>query len=175
MSQNLLLVETVDVRRLDDPEDSRVETITKLVLPAIKFLTAEHLGGGSTGKVKYRLPMIEALEPTFSVKGLDRGSAAGVGLVPGATGGWTMAATVRDTAANKILPLRATIRGTVCEWTPGEHTPGELLDCDHAFHEITYYELVIGTEKWIEFGVRPRILWMRGEDVFGPYVAALGA
>lgn len=176
MSQTLLLVEEVDVRRLEDPDDSRVETLTKMLFPAIKFKTIEHTGGGSTGTVDYRLPMIEKLEPTFSVKGLDRGSIKGVGLVPGSSAGWTFAAAVRDVAnGNKIIPVRGTIVGTVTEYTPGEHSPGESLDCDHAIKEITSYKLEVNGDVWVDFSVRPRRLIMFGVDIFAPYVTALGA
>ncbi|GEP11830.1 phage major tail tube protein [Methylobacterium gnaphalii] len=172
--QDLLLVEEVDVRRLDDPEDSRVCTITKMLLPAIKLKTAEHTAGGGVGTVKYRLPMIEALEPTMSVKGLDVGTIAAAGFIPGVSGGWIFAASVRNTSTNKIVPLRATVKGVVTEYTPGEHTPGELLDVDHAFHEVTDYELVVDGEQWFKFSARGRELVMYGVDLFEQYRTALG-
>ena len=85
------------------------------------------------------------------------------------------AAAVRDTSTNRILPVRATVRGTLAEWNPGEHTPGESLDCDHAFHEVTYYDLFVDNREWFAWGVRPRIGRSFGVDWFGPYIAALGA
>ncbi len=173
--QELLLVEEVDVRRLDDPDDSRVLTITKMLLPPLKRKTVEHTAGGGVGTVKYVLPMIEAIEPTMSVKGLDRGTLAAFGFIPGQIGAWTMAAALRDTSTNKILPVRATVRGTLAEWNPGEHSPGESLDCDHVFHEVTYYDLFVNNEEWFAWGVRPRIGRSFGVDWFGPYVNALGA
>ena len=164
--QDLLLVEEVDVRRISDPEDSRVCTLSKMQLPAIKFKTWEHTAGGGFGVTEYMLPIIEALQPTMSTKGLDPGTMRALGAVLPVGDGWIFAAAVRDVANNKIVPVRATIVGVITEYTPGEHTPGsDPFDVDHAFKEVTSYELKI----------EPRVLISYGNDIGSRYTSALGA
>ena len=173
--QDELLVEEVDVRRLDDPEDSRVCLLSKVQFPAIKLKTAETTPGGGALGVKRVLPIAEPLEPSYSTKGLDRGAAAAVGLIPGIYGGWTFAASVRNVENNTVLPVRATIKGTIAEYNIGEHTPGDLLDTDMVIHEVTDYELKIGNDIWFKISRKPRVLIMFGNDIFARYVSALGA
>lgn len=175
MAQDLLFIEEVDVRRADDPDDTRVFTITKLALPKLTRKTAAHSAGGGTGDVNYVLPMLEAVEPAFSVKGLDPGTLAAFGFVPGSLDKWTLAGAARNTTTNRIVPVRATIRGVIAEWSPGENSPGDLADLDHSFKEVTYYDLVVDGKEWFAWGVRPRIGRSMGVDWFAPYVAALGA
>ena len=174
--QDLLLVEEVDVRRLSDPEDSRVCTISKMQLPAIKLKNWEHVAGGSFGAVKYGLPIIEALEPTMSTKGLDAGTMKALGAVLPVGDAWVFVAAVRDIANDVIVPVRATIVGRLIEYNPGEHTPGsDPFDVDHAYHEVTSYELKIGGDVWFAWSRKPRVLVCYGNDIGARYVSALGA
>lgn len=173
--QDLLLLEQVDVRRTLDPEDSRVLTITKMALPKLERKSAEHTPGGGVGTVEFVLPMLNALAPTFSVKGLDRGTLRGFGFVAGRTDRWTFAGAVRNVTTNLIIPVRATIEGVIADWSPGEHTPGELIDCDHTLKEVKYYDLFVDGEELFAWGWRERIGRSGGEEWFAPYRSALGA
>ena len=174
--QNLLLMETVDVRRTDDPDDSRVHTISKFVLPTLKRKTAEHTPGGGIGTVAHTLPMVDAFEPKFSVKGLDLDVMEKLGFSAGQADKWTFAATLRDKMTRKLMPARCTIVGVVSEWAPGEHTPGELIDCDHTINEVTYVEFEVdGIHRftWSYYGRQ----WLVGAnkfDIFAEYRNALG-
>lgn len=172
--QDLLIMEEVDVRRADDPDDSKVLTITKFGLPKLVRKTAEHGPGGGVGSVAFVLPMLNALEPTFSVKGLDLAVVRGFGFAPGVFDKWTFAATLRNTRTNKIVSVRSTIRGVIAEWSPNEHTPGDIADCDHAFREVTYADLVIDGVEEYAWGYYERIGRSGGIDWFAPYRNALG-
>ncbi|WP_018261366.1 phage major tail tube protein [Methylobacterium sp. WSM2598] len=174
MAQDILIIEEVDVRRADDGDDTRVFTLNKMALPPIKRKTAEHTAGGGIGTVNYSLPMADAIEPKFSVKGVDLDVLTKFGFSAGVNDKWTFAASLRNKRTNKLLPLRATIQGIVSEWTPGEHSPGELIDCDHAMTEVTYYELVVNNEQIFKWSFYTREWFSGGVDVFAEYRAALG-
>lgn len=172
--QDILIMEEVDVRRADDPTDSRVLTINKLAMPTLERETVEHKPGGGVGSVNFVLPMLKALQPTFSVKGLDFGTLAAFGFVPGVLDKWTFAASIRNTRTNKIIGARATIRGVISAWKPNEHTPGDVADCDHTFDEVTYGDLVIDGVEQYAWGFYERIARTGGVDWFAPYRIALG-
>ncbi|WP_018261540.1 phage major tail tube protein [Methylobacterium sp. WSM2598] len=174
MAQDILIMEEVDVRRADDSDDTRVFTINKMALPGLKRKTSEHTPGGGTGTVNFALPMIDALEPKFSVKGVDLDVLRKFGFSAGTNDKWTFASTLRNKKTNRLLPVRATIQGVVCEWSPGEHTPGELIDCDHSLMEVTYYELVVNNEQIFKWSFYTREWIHGGTDVFAEYRAALG-
>jgi uncharacterized protein len=174
VSQNLLLMEQVDVRRADDPDDSRVFTISKFVLPKLKRKTAEHTPGGGVGTVMHALPMLDAFEPGFSSKGLDLDTASKFGFASGTYDKWTFAATLRDKMTRKLLPVRCTIQGLISEWSPGDHTPGELIDCDHTFAEVHYVDLVVDGVEMFAWSYYGRFWRQNGVDIFAEYRAGLG-
>lgn len=175
MAQDLLVIEEVDVRRADEVGDNRVITLTKMVLPPVKRKRAEHTPGGGIGTVAHNLPMIDALEPTFSSKGLDFDIMQTLGMTAGLKDKWTFAATVRNKRTHELLPLRATIQGIVSDWTPGDHTPGELLDCDYAITEVTFYSVYINGKRYIEWDHYARDWWAGDVNIFAEYKNNLGA
>ena len=167
-------MEQVDVRRADDPNDSKVLTLTKLGLPKLVRKKAEHTPGGGVGSINFVMPQLDAFEPTFSTKGHDPQVLREFGFAAGQFDKWTFAATLRNTRTNKIVPMRATIQGLISEWSPGDHTPGELINCDHTFAEVSYTDLTIAGEEIYAWGFYERIGRSGGRDWFAPYRSALG-
>lgn len=139
----IYVFEAVDVRRADEPDTSRARTINRLALPGIVRKKIEFTPGGGIGTVNHTLPMIDAPQPKFSVKGLDLDVLTRFGFAAGAHDKWLFSGAVRDKRAGKVLPFRALIEGIVSEWTPDEFTAGEFLGCDHAIDEVTHYELTL--------------------------------
>jgi phage tail tube protein FII len=149
VTQPLYVFEAVDVRRADEPESSRARTINRLALAAIVRKKVEFTAGGGIGTVNYTLPMIDAPQPKFSVKGLDVDVMTRMGFAGGLHDKWVFSGAVRDKRAGKVLPFRAVIQGVVSEWTPDEFTAGDFLGCDHSIDEVTHYELTLdGKELW---------------------------
>ncbi|BAQ50412.1 phage major tail tube protein [Methylobacterium aquaticum] len=175
MAQDILIIEEVDVRRADDPDDTRVFSINKMGLPSLKRKEAEHTPGGGVGTINFLLPMADAFEPKFAVKGLDLDVLRKFGFTAGVFDKWTFAASLRNKRTNKLVPVRTTIQGIVSEWAPGEHTPGELLDCDHTLKEVRYVDLVIDGEEIFAWSFYGRFWRSGGVDLFAEYRTALGA
>lgn len=168
-------MELVDVRRADEANDDRTETLSKFGLPMLSRKTVEHTGGGSLGTVEHVLPIINALEPKFSTKGIDLDVLRYLGLAPGVKDKWTFAATLRNKETNELFGIRCTIQGIVSEWSPNEHTPGELIDCDHVIKEVRYCDFFVGDEEIYAVSLkRPRFARSNGVDWFAPYRRALG-
>lgn len=169
--QPLYLLTAVDVRRATQAGSSRATIISKMAIPAIKFVTSEHNPGGGVMAVDFAQPRIEKVEPAFEVKGFDTDIFGGMGEVER----WTFAGSVRDKKTGKAQPARAVIEGAITEWTPDEASPTEFVGCNHAIKEVTHYEFWLnGVELWyVDFW--ERILRRGGVDLFAEDRRALGA
>jgi len=169
--QPLLLLEAVDVRRATQSGTSRANTIATLTIPPLKFVTAEHNPGGGVMAVNYVQRRIEALEPAFSVKGLDRDVFRGMGVKDA----WTFAAAYRDKDTGIAIGARGIIEGAVNSWEPDESDPAEFKGCNHMFAEVTHFEFSLGDEEWVYFDAQERVARLMGEDLFADVRQALGA
>jgi len=172
--QDILIIEEVDVRRADDATDSKVLTLNKMGIPKLTRKEAEHTPGGGVGSIAFLLPMLNAFEPMFAVKGLDLDILRKFGFTAGRFDKWTFAGTLRNKRTNVLVPVRMTIQGIIAEWSPGEHTPGELIDCDHTMKEVSYVDLFINGEEIFAWSFYGRFARNGGEDWFAEYRNALG-
>lgn len=173
--QDILIMEEVDVRRTDDPDDSRVLTITKFGLPKPVRKKADHTPGGGVGTVAFLMPMLDAFEPTFSVKGIDIDTLNKFGFAAGAHDTWTFAGTIRNKTTNRLMSFRCFICGIVADWSPGDHTPGELIDCDHTLAEVTKVQYELDGVELFHWDFYARIFNPGTGDIFAEYRNALGA
>ncbi|HEV7293113.1 MAG TPA: phage major tail tube protein [Devosia sp.] len=171
MQQPLLILTAVDVRRAEEAGTSRATTISTLTIPAVNFVTAEHSPGGGVGAVNFTLPRIEALEPAFSAKGLDRDVFRGLGI----SDRWTFASSYRDKKTNRPMAARGIIEGAITQWEPDESDPAEFQGCNHAFNEVTHFELTLDGEEFFYFDFWERVLRRDGVDLFADDRRALGA
>lgn len=174
MAQPILIMEEVDVRRTSDPEDGRPLTITKFGLPKPVRKRADHTPGGGVGTKQYLLPMLDAFEPTFSVKGIDTDTLDKFGFTAGTHDTWTFAATIRNKANNKLLPFRCYIRGIIADWSPNDHTPGELIDCDHTIAEVGMVRYELDGVMKFHWDFDARIFNPGTGDIMAEYRTALG-
>lgn len=169
--QPLYLLTAVDLRRTSRPGISRANTAASLVIPALKFMTANHNPGGGVGEVEFTLPRIEALEPKFDGKGLDADLFSGMGRVDK----WTFAGAYRDKKTNRAIKARGFIEGAIAEWEPDESDPSDFQGCSHMFKEVTHFEFILDDRELIYFDFYERLLRVDGVDEFAADRQALGA
>jgi P2 family phage contractile tail tube protein len=173
--QPLYILEAVDVRRADQAGSSRALTISKMAIPAIKRVKAEHKPGGGVGNVQFTFPQIEAIEPKFELKGFDPDIIGNLGFASGVADKWVFAGACRDRRTGRSLPARAVIQGIVAEWEPTEWSVGEVSGVNHVIQEVTYYEFTLdGVELW-HWDFWGRVGRSGGRSWFGDVVTALGA
>ncbi|MBS8259720.1 MULTISPECIES: phage major tail tube protein [Alphaproteobacteria] len=171
MANPIYMLTAVDVRRAEEAGTSRATTISKLTIPAIKFANANHNPGGSVMAVDFTQPRIEALEPAFSVKGIDTDIFRGLGV----RDRWVFAGAYRDKTNGLDVPARGVIEGAISEWEPDESDPSDFQGCNHVFREVTHFEFSLdGTELWYA-DFEERILRRNGVDLFEGVRRALGA
>ncbi|WP_099864740.1 phage major tail tube protein [Pararhizobium haloflavum] len=169
--QPLLILTAVDVRRATEAGTSRATTISTLTIPPINFVTTEHSPGGGVMAVNFTQPRIEALEPTFSCKGLDPEVFRGMGVVDR----WVFAAVYKDAKTNRDIAARGIIEGAVTSWEPDESDPTELQGSAYSFAEVTHLEFNLGGRELIYFDFWERAARRDGEDLFASVRRALGA
>jgi uncharacterized protein len=169
--QNLLILNAVDVRRATQADSSRATTIQKFVIPPVRFKKTAHQAGGSVMDVNYTQPTIEALEPAFSVNGIDTDVFTGFG----STDRWVFAASMRDQTRGVHVPFRAIIEGAVSEWAPDEGSPDGYKGCNHMISGVTHFEVLLDGVELYYIDFAERILRVKGTDAFAGVRNALGA
>lgn len=166
----LYLLTAVDVRRAGATGTSRAITISKLALPAIKFMTTGHNPGGGVGEVNFVQPRIEAPEPKFDGKGIDTDAFKALGQ----RDRWVFAGAYRDKKSGKAIPSRAIIEATISSWEPDESDPSDFQGCSHVFSEVTHYELSLDGEELWYWDCWERVMRSGGVDMFADDRQALG-
>lgn len=167
----LYVLTAVDVRRAEEEGSSRATTISKLMIPSVKFLTVDHNPGGGVMQTSFALPRIEAPEPKMEVKGVDLDIFRGLGK----SQRWVFAQALRDTQTGADVPARAVIEGAIVDWEPDEAAPDEFQGCTHMFKEVTHYEFSLNGEELFYIDFFERVLRVAGEDHFAGVRNALGA
>ncbi|MBN9033751.1 MAG: phage major tail tube protein [Rhizobiales bacterium] len=169
----LYLLTAVDVRRAMESDTSRAISITSLTMPELTLATGEHNPGGGVGAVNFSLPRVEALEPAFSVKGIDADIFNGCGKPER----WVFAGAYsrRAPGGGGVVPARAIIEGVVNSWQPDESDPADFAGCTHAFAEVTHYELTLDGKEFFYWDWYERIFRRNGVDLFANHRRALGA
>lgn len=162
----------VDVRRAMETGKTRATAISKLTMPGLTFMGAEHTPGGGVMAVKFNQPRIEALEPKFESKGLDPDVFRGLGI----TDRWVFAGSYREIkpGGGGKVSARAVIEGAISVWEPDESDPAEMQGCNHTFTEVTHYELTLGDKELFYVDFFENILRINGVDLFEEDRRALG-
>lgn len=166
----LLVLEAVDVRRATQTGTSRGIILKTLTIPPIKFVTAEHAPGGGVLTVAFGKRRLQALEPAFSVAGLDDDVFRGMGEKDT----WTFASAYRDAASGKMVAARGVIEASVTQWEPDESDPAEMQGCNHMFEEVTHFEFTLDEKEWCYVDFFEREARFMGKSLFGPVRTALG-
>jgi len=167
----LYLLTAVDARRVDEPNDSRANLISKLTIPGLTFVTASHSPGGGVMGVDFTMPRIEAPEPAFGSKGVDTSVFKGMG----ARSRWVFAGSYRDKMKKRDVPGRAIIEGAISAWEPDESDPSDFQGCNHVFKEVVHYEFHLDGKELFYVDFWERVLRVDGKDLWESTRNALGA
>lgn len=167
----LYLLTAVDVRLATEPDSSRVDIIEKMTIPPIKLATTPHNPGGGVIAVDYTQPRAEAIEPAFSVKGVD----TSIFDTFGRPERWTFAGAYKDKRTGIDHSGRVTIEGVVAEWAPDESSPTEFQGCNHIIKEVTHFNFTLDGKELIYIDNWERVLRFKGQDLYAGTRSALGA
>ncbi len=143
MQRPLLINGDIDLRLVSSPDDSRANILTKLFLPSFKLLTVNHNPGGGVGAMDVVKPRTEAFEPKAEVKGIDETLTDKIGQHEE----WVFAGNYRKMPGNIWLPIRGFITATLTEWEPDEQGADDLQGCNHAFKEVSHYEVILDGKR----------------------------
>lgn len=171
--QPLYLLTAVDVRRAEEAGSSRATTISKLAFPSIQFAGAEHNPGGGVLAVNFAQPRLQAMEPKFEAKGIDKDIFRGLGQ----SGRWTFAGAYREKkpGGGGTVAGRGIIEGAVTMWEPDESDPAAFQGCNHSFTEVTHFEFHLADVELFYVDFWERVCRVNGVDLFADERRALGA
>ncbi|KZL02259.1 MULTISPECIES: phage major tail tube protein [unclassified Pseudovibrio] len=168
MQRPMLINGDIDLRLVSEPDESRANILSKLVLPAFKYTTVNHNPGGGIGAVDFGKPRTEAFEPKAEHKGLDNKLLEKLGKHEE----WVFAGNYRQMPGNLWLPVRGFIYATLMEWEPDEMGADDLPGCNLAFKEVTHVELILDGKELFYWDFWERE--MRPDPTDGERKRALG-
>jgi hypothetical protein len=163
------MLNAVDLRRATVAGSSRKTILKKLVIPSVKFVTSERTPGGGTMTVNYAQKRVQAMEPRFSVDGIDIDAFAGMGEIEQ----WTMAGAYTDKRTGRVVPGRLFLTGAITSFEPDESDPVEFQGCAYGFSEVISIEFLLDNKQL--FKVDDDELVVGGKDLNASVRAALGA
>lgn len=169
MAQPFLILQDVDVRRAEVADTGRANTISKMIIPPIRFKTSTRSAGGGVVDVDYSQDRLQPIEPGLTVFGFD------ADLMPGVKDRWTFAAAMRDRKTGKSVAVRCAIEGIIVDWSPDEADPSQFNGCNHQIKEVTHFDLSIDGKEWWYVDEDERTVRRMGIDLTAARRAALGS
>lgn len=131
-----------------DPTNSTHLELEELKLPALEEIMQEHHAGGALVKVEYSLG-IEALKPTFKLKGWNPVALGQFGLGSRMRHSYTAYGVIRDKRTGRAIEAKSVIEARLGKVESDAFKRGDLQGHDYAFNEVMHYELHIdGAEKY---------------------------
>jgi len=132
----------------DDPSTSKYLTIETLKLPDLQRTTANHNAGGVRGPNVNWVVGMEALKPTFKLKGFDEQLLGQFGLGANDLLKYTAYGALRNRMDGSYVEVKAIMQGTLTKIAPDQFQRNEIMGHDHEIDQMIHYELWFnGLEK----------------------------
>lgn len=169
--QPFYMLAGVDVRLANDASDTRVLTLTKMVLPHLRLAKATHDPAGGAGAVGFVKPKVEELSPKAEIAGLDERL---IGLM-GVKEAYEFAKSWQDKETGEYWAARGEIHGVLMAWEPDEAGGGaEIHKCNHEWAEVTRYSYFINERRIFDYDFFAIKAYFGDNDLFESYRRSLG-
>jgi len=159
----------------DDTTKGEFLAIKSLKLPALKEKTKEHTPGGGIMTINYGMRLLEALEFTFKLEGINPRT-MGKFMPPGAIN-YTIRGNIRDLrdSAND-LEMVAVVKGRMTSVEMGEFSRGEGTEHDYMISDVEAYRLMLNGQEKYRFDAFLGIAgaFVDGQPMFGNAARNLG-
>ncbi|WP_420415133.1 phage major tail tube protein [Roseibium sp.] len=159
----------MDVRRATRAGTSRPLKISKIILPAVKFLTVNRNPGGGVGSIDHGMPRLEPLEPGWETFGPDDDVFTGMGEMDK----WTFGCAYKRKNGAPV-PARIEIEGVITEWAPDEGSASEFQKMSHKFQTVTHYEFILNGKELFYFDEEEIEIRRDGVSLTQPHKTAAG-
>ncbi|MFN3892010.1 MAG: phage major tail tube protein [Beijerinckiaceae bacterium] len=160
----------------DQPESLNHLKLTGVQLPSLEEMTSGHTPGGSVMALDIGMTMLNALNLTFKMKGLNPESSRKLGIGQARRIDYTIRGNVRDVREDRNFAAKAVVNGRMTMVNPSEFARESGIDEDFAIKEIVRYSLFLdGSEKfYFDFFRGPAGARVDGNPIFGAQAGNLG-
>lgn len=160
----------------DDPENLNHLKLTGVQLPSLEEVTSQHQPGGSVMGLDIGMTMLNALNLTFKMKGLNPESSQKLGIGQARRLNYTIRGNIRDVVEDRNFAGKAVISGRMTLVNPSEFARESGIDEDFAVKEVVRYQLFLdGQEKfYFDFFRGPAGARIGGNPIFAAQAGNLG-
>lgn len=158
----------------DDPTNGEFITLKSLKLPALKEKTKDHTGGGAAMGIQMGMRMLEPLEFTFKLEGVNIRTMTK--FMPPDRTNYTVRGNIRDLDLLTDIPVVAVIAGRMSSVDMGEYGRDNGTETDYMISEVVRYRLTIGDVEKYRFDYFRGMagVFVDGQPLFGNVARNLG-
>lgn len=159
----------------DNPDESLHLSLTNFKIPALTAQTKDHMAGGAMMGLKINMGIIEPLEFTFKLAGINR-EAMSKFMNPAGPINYTVRGNLRDINLQEDVAILAVIKGVMTSTDMSEYSRDGGVDSDYKIDEVTAYRLYIGgVEKhYFDWAQGPAGVRVDGIPIFNNVARNLG-
>lgn len=160
----------------DQPDNLNHLTLQSVQLPTLEEVTSDHTPGGSIMGLNIGMSMLNALELTFGMKGLNPDTSRKLGVGQPRRLNYTIRGNIRDVREDRNFAGKAVVKGRMATITPSEFARESGVDESFIIKEIVGYELYLdGVERfYFDFFRGPAGARVDGVPVFSTQAGNLG-
>jgi P2 family phage contractile tail tube protein len=160
----------------DNPNNLNHLTIESITLPVMSEKTVDHAAGGAVMEIKIGMSMLEALELSFKMKGLNPSVAVKFGMGQLVRLNYTIFGNVRDVLEDRLIPARVKVRGRMVKLDQGEFSRESGVSEDYMINEILKYEAYFDNQEkfYFDFARGPAGARIDGQPIFAQQAINLG-
>jgi phage tail tube protein FII len=160
----------------DDPANSQHLTIQEVKIPALQEKTSDHTPGGGVMGIQIGMRILEPLELTFKLKGINPTVMNRFGVSSPVRRKYTVLGNVRDLQTGRDIPLKVVAEARMIKVELDAFSRDNGMSTDYQLAEVMHYELWLdGVEKYyFSFFEGPSGARVDGVAMFGDAARNLG-
>jgi len=149
-----------------DPNASNHLELEELKLPEPSIKASEHMPGGGVMAVNFSMNVLEVLEPTFKLRGMNPDRLKQFGLNTPYRHIFTAYGVVRDKRSGRATDAKAIIEAKIGKMTPDAFKRGDDFGHEYAMQEVVSYTLSIGNSEVFAVDFFTNVYRVGGIDQF---------
>lgn len=151
-------------------------SINSVKIPALKEVTKDHQGGGASMGISLGMGLIEKLELTFKLQGINPTTMVKFMSPARRRIDYTIRGSYRDLTSQNEYPVKAIVNGRMMSVEAGEFQRDQGIETDYMIGEIFRYQLWLdGIEKfYFDYPAGPAGIRIDGQLPFQGQARNLG-
>ncbi len=158
----------------EDPSAAKHLSLDSLALPALEYVTVDHMGGGAVAEIDLSMNVLRKMNPTFKLAGFDPDAYRVFGIGSTEIQTFTARGIIRAKSSGKGVGAVAILRGALGRVGPDAFERANKLGHDHQVIELQHYELRVGGQEWFYYDYFSTMRRRFGRDETAEYRQLLG-